>query len=153
MTEQLSPQPSQPLRRDLKATMFWCARWLLGGDHYYRGSLTVRAVRGRRGGESLELRPEPGDEVYPADGGPLGDQTELTAKLLASFLSSEARVVMGVVADRGPMLAKSIVERSGIERSRAYLILGELKERGLITDGKDGYELADRELWATLLVS
>lgn len=67
-----------------------------------------------------------------------------------AMLSPDALAVMAVVAERGPVAPKSVVAAAGVERSKCYVILTDLKDRGLILDRGDGYEVADRELWGEI---
>ena len=75
------------------------------------------------------------------------------ARLVAAFLSADARAVLEVVAARGPVLQKNVVAAlaaTGPERSKCCHLLADLRARGLIAGGGDGYALADPELWAAV---
>ncbi|MBY0515130.1 MAG: helix-turn-helix domain-containing protein [Gemmataceae bacterium] len=103
-------------------------------------------------GEQLVIRSRPGDEVFDAEHGPgaAGAAAALAGKLLGLLLSDDGRRIMRVIADRGPATAKVVVGAAGVERSKCYSLLADLRERGLIRDDGDGYELADRDVWAAV---
>jgi hypothetical protein len=55
---------------------------------------------------------------------------------------------MRFIAERGaPVAAKVIATGTGIERSKCYVIIKALSERGLIADRGAGFVIADPELW------
>lgn len=142
--------PAPPSPRDLRSVVFWSARWLLGAGTYYRGPLQVTVSEGTsdQAGQTLTLRPKAGEEVYGPDGpGGSDPAAGLGPRLLAALVSPDGRRIMEVIADAGPVAAKTIQLRAGIERSRLYCLLTDLRDRGLIADHGDGYELADPELW------
>ncbi len=70
--------------------------------------------------------------------------------LLARFLSRDSRTLLRAIAERGPIAGKVLAESMEIERSRAYVLLSDLKERQLVRDGPEGYEMNDIELWERL---
>lgn len=139
-----------PLRRELRARLFWSARWLLGGSYYHRGNVevVVRDGDSRRAGVLLTLRPMPGDEVYDGDIGP--EQGErmatLAVQLLAALLSADGLAIVRHIQKRQPVTAKAIVIGTGIDRTKLYTLLTDLRDRGLIRDTPDGYVIANKEL-------
>lgn len=143
-----------PYQRELRARLFWCARWILGGDSYHAGRLEVVVRDGTpgRATSAVVLRPRAGEEVYDARDGPgrAGALAELAPRLLAAMLSSDERRVVRLVAERGPIAPKAVVASAGVERSKCYVLLSELADRGIIADRGDGYELAEPEVWAAL---
>ncbi|HYH64915.1 MAG TPA: hypothetical protein VD866_09500 [Urbifossiella sp.] len=60
----------------------------------------------------------------------------------AAFLSPECERIVQVVFDRGPVAAKVISRVAKVDRTRCYVLLADLRARGLIRDDGDGYELA-----------
>lgn len=143
-----------PSRQHLRALVFWASRWLVGGSEYYRGPLRVTAaVDDEHGSDRLTMRPKAGDEVYDARSGPGEQLADLAPRLLATFLSKDAREVMGIVAARGPIASKAIANAVTVERSKCYSLLADLRERGLIRDTGDGYQIAAPEVWAAVAPS
>ncbi len=139
-----------PSRRDLRARMFWIARWLFGGGEYHYGSIqVVIGESAPRGGDKLVIRPKPGEEVYAADDGLDGtDQMAAIApKLLATYLTPDAQAVMQFIAAKGAAPAKVIPTGSRVDRTKCYAILCDLRERGLIRDAGEGYEIAAPDVW------
>lgn len=65
----------------------------------------------------------------------------------AKYLSRDEFILMRIIADRGPIPAKVIIESTDVERSAVYVLLSNMKDRQVIKDGTHGYEIADRELW------
>lgn len=60
----------------------------------------------------------------------------------AAFLSPECERIVRVIFDRGPVAAKVIQRAANVPRTTCYVLLADLKARGLIHDEGDGYELA-----------
>jgi hypothetical protein len=134
-----------PSKRELRSALFWSARWLLGGAEFHRGPLLVAI---EEEGQTLILRPREGEELFDADNGPDGGGlTELAPQLLASLVSADGLAILRLVATRGPVASKVIVASAGIERCKCYVLLGDLRDRGLIADRGEGYEIADAAVW------
>lgn len=142
-------QPDPPTRRELRACLFWCARWLLCGDTFHRGAISVTIAEDAPScGEHVTFRPRPGEEIYDARCDPRGDRSaRLVPRLLSVLVSEEAYEMWRVIAGRGPISAKAVVASSPAERSKAYVLIADLAARGLILETAEGYEIADRELW------
>jgi hypothetical protein len=141
-----------PSRSELRATIFWCARWLLGGTTFLRGPIHVMIGESPEpygGCEELMLRPKPGEEFYSAHRPPgtKDDDAVSMSKLLAAFVSEDGLRIWRCVAEKGPIAAKNVPMIVGVERSRCYVLLMDLKDRRLIADHGDGYVIADKELW------
>jgi hypothetical protein len=144
-----------PGRSELRAVLFWCARWLLGGPDYHHGPVEVVVRDGGRAdvGAALLLRPRPGEEVYDANDGPPEHErlAHLAARLLAAFTSPDELRVLQVIAKRGPIAPKAVILASGVERTKCYVLLSELTARGLVRDAGDGYTLqVTADLWEVL---
>jgi hypothetical protein len=143
-----------PCARKLRGLLFWCARWLLGGAEFHRGRVEVSVSDGggRRAAAVLTVRPRPGEEVYDGERGPDSGEglAALAPRLLAALVSADGMKVLRLVAEGGPLPAKAVVAKAGVERSKCYVLLTDLRDRGIIADRGDGYELADPELWAAL---
>ncbi len=73
---------------------------------------------------------------------------QLVSRLIASFVSPESMRILEAVAERGPVAPKSVTRVAGVDRTRCYCLLGELRGRGLIRLDRDGYTLAAAEVWA-----
>ena len=142
-----------PSRRDLRARLFWIARWLFGGDEYHHGSLQVVIGEGApHGGDKLVIRPKPGEEVYDAEDGPAGTDhmVAIAPKLLTAFLSADALAVMRYIAEKGGVAAKVIPSGARVERSKCYVLITDLRDRGLIRDAGNGYVISNVELWGAV---
>lgn len=130
---------------------------MIGGGIFYRGPIRITISEGEGGeaGEQLTVRPKPDDELYTAESGPGGTDhaAGLASRLLAALVSEDGLRVWRYVAERGPVAAKVVPGACGVERSRCYVLLTDLRDRGLIADHGDGYELADKELWEAIIAS
>lgn len=62
-----------------------------------------------------------------------------TALVPSASLGTDARKIVDAIQQRGPIEAKNIPSASGVERSKCYVLIGDLAERGLIRDTPDGY--------------
>jgi hypothetical protein len=144
-----TPRAEVPTRRALRSQLFWAARWLRGGAAFHRGP--VRVViddGGPEPAETLVIRPAADDDAVSPDGPPLDHPSAaLAERLAARLLSPDAARIVAYIAGRGTAAAKVIAGGAGVERSKCYVLLGDLKDRGLIRDEGDGYALADLELW------
>lgn len=60
----------------------------------------------------------------------------------AAFLSPECERIVRVIYERGPVAAKVIQRAAQVPRTTCYVLLADLKARGLVHDEGDGYELA-----------
>lgn len=101
----------------------------------------------RRGEEkivALYLKPLRNQPVSPS---------ELLPQVLSTYLSPAARRILELIATRGPIAPKTIARTTKVERTRCYCLVADLRERGLIRDGKDGYVLVAREVWAEIVAA
>jgi hypothetical protein len=147
-------EPECPCRRELRARLFWAARWLLGGNRFHAGPVEVSISDGRsdQSGQIIVFRPRHGDEIYDAGHGPdgLSVLAELAPRLMAALLSPDEFKILRTISDRGPLGAKQLIAATAIERSRCYVLLSELSQRGVLRESLDGYEVADVEVWVAI---
>jgi hypothetical protein len=140
-----------PLDRPLlRAYLFWCARWLLGGSEYHRGAIRVVIDDGEPvPGETQILRPRESDELFDETNGPDrgAGLAALAPQLKSCFLSPDSRAILTFISTRQPVAAKVIAAGVGIERSKCYVLLTELRDRGLIRDQGDGYVIVAPDVW------
>lgn len=142
--------PAPPDRRALRTRLFWAVRWMVGRSVYYTGAIRILIDDGRTpAGEMLVIQPLFDDEPVDAEGPPSRSPASLLApKLLSRFMSPDGLAIMRHIASRGSVPAKAIATGVGIERSKCYVLIIELRDRGLIRDTPDGYVIADVEVWA-----
>ena len=72
----------------------------------------------------------------PADGAPL-----------TRLLSLEGVRICQAVADRAPVAIKALIDATGIERSKLYILVADLTGRGMIADRGEGLVIADERGW------
>lgn len=95
-----------------------------------------------------DLIPVPSEsDADPAEPDPPGS---IFARMARCMLSPEGARIMQYIADRGPIEAKAVAVSCGVERSKCYVLLSDLRERGLIRDDGRGYAIAEPDLWAAV---
>ena len=55
--------------------------------------------------------------------------------------SPDGMKILAAVREYGPAAVKEIIERTRIEKSRCYVLVDDMAQRGLIVDHGDGYEI------------
>lgn len=61
----------------------------------------------------------------------------------SSLLSTSGKKIVEAIAAGSPIEAKAIPAAVGIDRSKVYVLLGDMAERGIIRLTADGYVIAD----------
>jgi hypothetical protein len=65
----------------------------------------------------------------------------------ARLVSPDGLKILRVLADKGASEVKAIATHSGVERSKVYVLVGDMAARGLIRDDGEGYVIADQKAW------
>lgn len=136
-----------PARRDLKAVLLWCSRWLAPGGEFYRGRVVI-AVDYVREGERTRVkstRAVAGLERPKAVrlGGTLfADESDLVRR----FLGDGERAILAALAALQPCMAKDVadaVRARRISRGEFFALWKNLQVRDLVAERGDGkFELA-----------
>lgn len=126
----------------LREVLFFAARRLLGGvDGAHGGPLRVAVGDGRLR-EVLLYRAGGGQD----DAGPPPPPDEdLLPAAARCFASPEERDILKALSLR-EVKGEALRERVRMGRSRFYVLTGNLRGRGLLTDGEGGYRLAEPRL-------
>lgn len=134
-----SPGPRSPSRRVLKGTILWCARWILGGGEFYRGSIQVEVTAAREG-ERVVVEPRRGADGL-TEPEPLGVREEVAeatpAELLRVLFSrDEIRILSEMLRDKG-VKASWVMDVSKVEKSKFWPLWSNLQQRGIVSDADD----------------
>lgn len=134
----------RPPKRDLKATILWCSRWLLEEDGKpYRGkNLTVR-VGAEGQGEAIEVKPVRGNDgvdvpvmVRLAEE-PAGQEVS-APELLRVLFSADELSILRAMAGREASKASDVMERAKLEKSKFWVLWSNLQHRGVVGDVEQG---------------
>jgi len=140
-----TPTQTPPARRDVKAALLWCARWLTPGGGFYRGPVRVCIEFG--GAERDEVTVRPKGDVTGLDAPPLVRPGPTAgpsqSELVRHFLSDKERTILKVLAE-APSRAGEVEEAVAgqVKRTDFWTLWANLQVRGLIAEEDRGFELA-----------
>jgi hypothetical protein len=126
-------------RQELRALLLWVSRQLLAGaEGRQSGPITVM-VKNAEGSRYVAMHAGPDDAPPAVLASPTTDTD--TETLLRSFLSEEEREIVDVLGDRA-MKGSAIGNRLRLSKgSKARILFSNLRDRGVLFIGPDGYEV------------
>lgn len=144
----------RPARRDLKAALLWCARWLAPGGGFHEGKLLVR-IEFPENRETAEVSSKGSvTGLVCPDGVRLGPNAgPCPSDLVRHFLGAGEKTVLRAILDGGPCRTTELQERvrQHIDRSEFYLVKKNLVDRELIDEDKEGRVIIGKEWIAEML--
>lgn len=132
------PAKKPPTRRNLKAMILWCSRWMLGDGEFYRGRVQVEICAA---GEGETLKVVPTKEVSGlAEPAPVTmsstNQQATPAELLAVLLSRDEMRILLEMLGEGGVKASSVQSMTKITESKFWTLWANLQQRGIVVDAE-----------------
>ena len=62
-------------------------------------------------------------------------------------LSQDGRRICRAIADRQPIATKAIIDEAGVERTKLYMLVADLVDRGVLAETGDGLVIGDTGTW------
>lgn len=142
----------------LRNAILWCARWMLGADgKVYEGRRLQVAVSANDSGKEIVVKPK-GDADGRTEPGLLGASAcgsggEATpAELLAVLFSQDEIRILSEMLGDGPVKASGVQDGCRIEKSKFWVLWGNLQHRGVVGDPKDGEGFEIKLPWVREMV-
>lgn len=148
MSDSAAPVRSPP-RRELKGAILWCSRNLLDPNQFYSGPIAVTIAYGTER-DSITVKPSRGVDGLttpdmirvPSESGPTVAAS--VSELVRAMFGDGERAILRELARLEPAAAGEVceaVKSSHVERSRFWVLWGELQSRGLVKEDDDGFRL------------